>query len=37
MDKKQKKSLKLQIYDEIKQRIIRCEYLPGQQLNEDLL
>ena len=32
-----KKSLKLQIYDEIKQRIIRCEYLPGQQLNEDLL
>ena len=37
MDKNKKKSLKLQIYDEIKQRIIRCEYLPGQQLNEDLL
>jgi len=37
MEKSKKKSLKLQIYDEIKQRIIRCEYLPGQQLNEDLL
>ena len=37
MEKNKKKSLKLQIYDEIKQRIIRCEYLPGQQLNEDLL
>lgn len=37
MEKGKKKSLKLQIYDEIKQRIIRCEYLPGQQLNEDLL
>ena len=37
MEKSKKKSLKLQIYDEIKDRIIRCEYLPGQQLNEDLL
>lgn len=37
MEKVKKKSLKLQIYDEIKDRIIRCEYLPGMQLNEDLL
>lgn len=37
MEKSKKKSLKLQIYDEIKDRIIRCEYLPGQQLNEDIL
>lgn len=37
MEKQSKKSLKLQIYDEIKRRIVRCEYLPGMQLNEDIL
>lgn len=37
MENQKKKSLKHRIYDEIKGKIIRCEYLPGMQLNEDLL
>ena len=37
MTGEKKTSLKLRIYEEIKDRIIRCEYLPGMQLNEDLL
>lgn len=37
MAKEGKQSLKLSIYNELKRKIIRCEYLPGQQLNEDLL
>lgn len=37
METKKKPSLKHQIYDEIKRRIIFCEYLPGMQLNEDIL
>ena len=37
MENKKKTSLKHLIYDEIKRRIISCEYLPGMQLNEDLL
>jgi len=37
MAKEKKTSLKHYIYDEIKRKIVRCEYLPGTQLNEDLL
>lgn len=37
MSSEKKPSLKHHIYDEIKSRIIRCEYLPGMQLNEDML
>lgn len=37
MPKEKKVSLKHQIYDEIKKKIITCEYLPGMQLNEDML
>lgn len=32
-----KNSLKTQIYDAIKHRIVYCEYTPGMHLNEDLL
>ena len=30
-------SLKQRIYDELKKKIIDCEYLPGSQINEDIL
>lgn len=35
--KEKKASLKQQLYDELKRAIIRCEYVPGQQLSEDQL
>lgn len=34
---KTKTSLKQNIYDAIKRSIVRCEYLPGMQINEDQL